>query len=73
MAVPRTAPHKLKRRDAEMEKGNIVKTYQLGNATVHICDDFIVKTPEEVETILEALHAVGWAIFEAAAARGEEV
>lgn len=44
---------------------NIVKTYQLGNSTVHIADNaYRDMTPEEIEKVLDEYHAAGWRIIE---------
>lgn len=80
MPVLLTAPHTLNRGgDAAMKKrkpplwGNVVKTMKIGNATILICDDCIVKSPEEIEEVLDRFHAAGWAIVEDLIAKGEEV
>ncbi|QMV43717.1 hypothetical protein [Cohnella cholangitidis] len=53
--------------------GNIVKTMMIGNTTINFCDDCIVKTPEELEKVLDRFHAAGWAIIEELVAKGESV
>lgn len=55
-----------------LEKGNIVETYQIGLTTVHICDDYVAKTPEDIEKVIDDMHAVGWKIIESAA-KGEAI
>lgn len=71
-AVHTKAPHKpITRGNAAM--GNIVETYQFGRTTVHICSDSFVKTPEEVERVLDEMHDAGWIIIEKLIERGEEV
>lgn len=73
-AVLNAAPHTLVTRgDAAMSKpkrrqfkreGNIVYTTKIGNTTIRICDDFVARTPEEIEKVLDEMHAAGWAIIE---------
>lgn len=57
----------------EPEQPNIVKTLQIGNATVHIADNFCARTPEEIDKVLNEYHAAGWAIVDELVERGEEV
>jgi hypothetical protein len=45
-------------------QGNVVYTTKIGNTTIRFCDDFCAKTPEEVEKVLDEMHAAGWAIIE---------
>jgi len=82
MAVPQTLPHKhIPRGDVPMsrtdknkqEVPNIVKTYRIGGSTIHIADNYVAKTPEEVEKVLDRLHAVGWRIVEDLAEKGKLV
>ncbi|QJD87879.1 hypothetical protein [Cohnella herbarum] len=52
---------------------NIVKTYKFGNSTVHIADNFVAKTPDDIKKVLDRYHAAGWAIIEELIAKGEPV
>lgn len=54
-------------------KGNIVKTYQNGNSTVHICSDHFVQTPEEKAKVIKEMHRIGWMIHLSNIRREEEV
>ncbi|WP_144940175.1 hypothetical protein [Paenibacillus sp. 32O-W] len=56
-----------------LEKGNIVETYQIGKTTVHICDDHVAKTQEEIEKVIDEMHTAGWKIIESAAEKGEAI
>lgn len=47
----------------EVEKPNIVKTYQFGKTTVHIASNAFVKTEEEKKRVLHEFHMAGWAII----------
>lgn len=62
----------MKKRKAPL-LGNVVKTIQDGNTTILICDDFIAKTPEEIEKVLDRFYASGWRIVEELIAQGKEV
>lgn len=80
MAVHQPQPHKhLPRGDAEMMKKkppvepNIVQTYQLGNTKVQIADNFVARTPEEIEKVLNNLHNAGWKIIDELIEKGEDV
>jgi hypothetical protein len=53
--------------------GNIVKTFTYGNSTVHICDDYMVKTPEENQKIWDEYNRIARAIWRSAAERSELV
>jgi hypothetical protein len=70
MAVPLLNPHTLKRGDAAVKKNkfpdepNIIETYEIGNSIIHIADNHIVKTPEEIDKVLDDFHAAGWRIVE---------
>lgn len=44
--------------------GNVVHTVMIGNTTIRICDDFFARTPEEIERVIDDMHAAGWAIIE---------
>lgn len=46
----------------KLPTGNIVETYTIDGTTIHICDDFVVRTPEEIEKVLKDMHAVAWKI-----------
>ncbi|GIO13575.1 hypothetical protein J19TS2_31300 [Cohnella xylanilytica] len=48
---------------APVLKGNIVETTMIGNTTVHVCDDFIVTDPDEIERVLDEYYAAGWAMW----------
>lgn len=52
---------------------NIVETYKLGNATIHICDNFIRTDPAEIEKVLDDFHAAGWAIIDELREKGEDI
>ncbi|MGI2294130.1 hypothetical protein [Paenibacillus sp. GXUN7292] len=52
-------------------QGNIVKTIHDGNAIIHIADDCVAKTPEEIDKVLEDYHAAGWRIIESLEAEKE--
>lgn len=60
-------------RDRIKRKGNIVETYRFGNTIVHICDDCIVKTPEEKERVLAQFYAAGWAIVRRLRSEGHDI
>jgi len=62
---------KPKRRKFKRE-GNVGYTIQIGNTTIRICDDFCARTPEEIEKVLEEMHAAGWAIIESLQRNGDE-
>lgn len=76
MVLPQTLHTHIARGNAAMKKnrfkrqGNIVHTIQEGNTTIHICDDSFAKTPEDVDRILEDMHAAGWAIIESLNQKG---
>lgn len=64
------------KREKFKRQGNIVQTMQIGNTTIHICDDCIVDTPEKAERVLDDLYAAGWAIIDSLQsnnAEGEKV
>lgn len=44
-------------------EGNVVESYQIGQTTIRICDDFVARAPEEIERVLHEFHAAGWAIM----------
>lgn len=46
----------------DLGSGNIVQTYFIGNAKIHICDDLLAKTPEEIEKVKTEFRAAGWKI-----------
>lgn len=76
MAVPQSSLHTHNpRRDVPMLKGkplepNIVETYKIGGTTIHIADNFVAKTPEEVQRVLDNFQAVGWKIVRQIRASG---
>jgi hypothetical protein len=77
MAVPQDRLHTLNvnkqfRGDAALEP-TIVETYKFGNSTVHIASDYFVKTREEIEKVVDTMHAIGWLIIKEASARGEKI
>ncbi|MUG68666.1 hypothetical protein GNP94_22095 [Paenibacillus campinasensis] len=41
---------------------NIVETYTIGESTVHICDNYMARTPEEKQKVIQDMHAKAWAI-----------
>lgn len=43
--------------------GNVVYTTKIGNTTIKICDDYVAKTPEHINQILDELHYIGWIIL----------
>ncbi|MCL6558543.1 MAG: hypothetical protein K6U74_07020 [Firmicutes bacterium] len=55
-----------KRKDKFKRDGNVVFTTRIGNTTIRICDDFCARTSEEIERVLDDMHAAGWAIVESA-------
>ncbi|WP_274363739.1 hypothetical protein [Paenibacillus thermotolerans] len=52
---------------------NIVETYQLGNTTIHIADNFIARDPEEIERRVSELYKIAWRIVRDARERGVNV
>lgn len=70
MAVLQSPRHKHMPRGDDM---NIVETYQLGKTVVHIADDFVAKTPEEIEKVLDDYHDAGWVIAQKLIDAGETV
>ncbi|MDO7908470.1 hypothetical protein Q5741_18885 [Paenibacillus sp. JX-17] len=46
-----------------LPEGNVIETYQFGETTVQICDDFVAKTPEQIRKVIFEMHAKGWAII----------
>jgi hypothetical protein len=79
MVVPDALPHRHNPRGGvsvkkkENKVPNIVETYHYGNTTVHIADNFIRTDPDEIEKILDELHAAGWRIVENLRERGIDV
>lgn len=71
MPVPTSEPHMLPTGgDAAVNKkrkvplmGNVVKTYMIGNTTIHVCDDFAVKTTEETDAIISNFLRIGTRIL----------
>lgn len=59
--------------DKHLKEGNIVETYQIGQSIVYICDDHVAKTQDEIEKVINDMHAAGWKIIEGAAAKGEAI
>lgn len=51
----------------------IVKTYDTGNAIVHIHDDYITKDPEKIQAILGRASKIISAFYAEASAEGMEV
>ncbi|WP_400163971.1 hypothetical protein ACAF76_012880 [Brevibacillus sp. TJ4] len=45
---------------------NIVETYVINGSTIHIADNCIRTDPEEIEKIIDDLHALGWEIHKEA-------
>ncbi|UOK65310.1 hypothetical protein MT997_13775 [Paenibacillus sp. OVF10] len=72
MAVPQLDLHKhnpgrdmpMSIQIKELPAGNVVETYQFGETTVHICDDFIVQTPSQIAKVIRQMHEVGWDILQ---------
>lgn len=55
----------------EVEIGNVVEEYKLGNTTAKICDDFCRdKTDEEVEAILNRISSIAFRSLSAASVEG---
>ena len=54
-------------------KGNVVKTFKIGGATVRIRDDCFPKNDEEREKVLAEYRAAGWAIARRLFEEGKEV
>lgn len=71
MVVPQRAPHiDNPGRDAQVPKNNlplpeanIVETYSIGESKVHICDNYMAKTPEEINKVVMDMHEKAWAII----------
>ncbi|MBU5356095.1 hypothetical protein KQI74_27980 [Paenibacillus barcinonensis] len=71
MAVPQLDLHKhnpgrdvpMPIQTKELPAGNIVETYKFGETTVHICDDFIVRSPSQIAKVIREMHEAGWAII----------
>jgi len=47
------------------EMGNVVESFKIGNTQVFICDDYCVKTREEVDAILNRIARNALAHFSA--------
>lgn len=41
---------------------NIVETYNIDGSTIHICDNYVAKTPEEIEKVVKNLYSAAWKI-----------
>lgn len=54
-------------------KGNVVKTYKIGGATVRIRDDCFPKSDKERKKVLAEYHAVGWAIIRRLIEEGKDI
>lgn len=46
-----------------LERGHVVKETKIGNSVCRICDDFCVKTPEEVDRILKNIGDIAYKSF----------
>ncbi|SMG56470.1 hypothetical protein [Paenibacillus aquistagni] len=51
------------KRSRRKETGNIVETFYSGDSVIHICDDCVLKTEEEIQAALRKYHLAGWAII----------
>ena len=45
-------------------RGHTVKEVKIGNSVCRICDDFCVKTPEEVQRILDRIAEIALRSYE---------
>lgn len=52
---------------------NIVETYKFGESTVHICDNYMARTPGEVEQILQDFERIGWKIVHSIRENGGDI
>lgn len=81
MAVPQASLHTLYRGGAVVKKPNvripvvpnIVETYKYGNATVHICDNFIRTDPDEIQKVLNEYYAASWLLANKLLEQGVEL
>ncbi|MFB4326033.1 hypothetical protein RB298_27285 [Priestia sp. BR_2] len=79
MAVPQTALHihnpgrdvQLPNPKVKLPEGNIVETYTIGESTIHICDDYMARTPEEKDKVIKNMHEKAWAIIRDLQEKGE--
>lgn len=46
------------------QEGNIVKTINSGNTTIHFCDDFVINDTSTINEILKRYERIGWDIFQ---------
>lgn len=49
---------------------NIVETYTFGESKVHICDNYMAKTPEEVQKVLKDMYSAAWKIVRDVRSKG---
>ncbi|MDR9857839.1 hypothetical protein RJP21_30050 [Paenibacillus sp. VCA1] len=49
---------------------NIVETYTFGESKVHICDNYMAKTPEEVQKVLKDMYSAAWKIVHDVRSKG---
>ncbi len=49
------------KRKRSIEEGHVVESFTIGNTKIKICDDYCVKTSEEVQAILDR---IGKLVFE---------
>jgi hypothetical protein len=57
----------------ELTTGNVVKTLHIDGCTVHICDDYVAKTPEEIQKVKKEMYSVGWQIVRRLRADGVQI
>ena len=48
---------------APPKEGNVVKEMKIGNTRIKICDDYVVKTQEEREAILQRVAQIAYDIY----------
>ena len=55
--------HKQKLTPGPVPRGHVVAEYKFGNTRCYVCDDSIVKTPEEVDAILKRCGEIAYAAY----------
>jgi hypothetical protein len=54
--------------------GHVVQEHKVGGTTIRICDDdYINRTPEDIQRTMERITAIGWKIVMAARAAGRDI
>lgn len=48
----------------KQQEGNVVKTINSGNTTIHFCDDFVIRDVSAINEILKRYERIGWDIFQ---------